>query len=36
MALVELTSCNDFLDKVPDTRVELKTTEQLRMLLVNG
>lgn len=36
VALVGLTSCNDFLDKVPDTRVELKTTEQLRMLLVNG
>ena len=36
MALVGLTSCNDFLDKVPDTRVELKTPEQLRMLLVNG
>lgn len=36
VALVGLTSCNDFLDKVPDTRVELKTVEQLRMLLVNG
>lgn len=36
VALVGLTSCNDFLDKVPDTRVELKTPEQLRMLLVNG
>lgn len=36
MALVSLSSCNSFLDKVPDTRVELKTPEQLRMLLVNG
>ena len=36
LALVSLTSCNSFLDKVPDTRVELKTPEQLRMLLVNG
>lgn len=36
LALVSLSSCNSFLDKVPDTRVELKTPEQLRMLLVNG
>ena len=31
-----LTSCDDFLDKIPDTRVELNTPEQLRLLLVNG
>ena len=30
------TSCSDFLDTPTDTRVELKTTEQLRMLLVTG
>ena len=36
LALASLTSCNDFLDKVPDTRVELKTPEQLRMLMVNA
>jgi hypothetical protein len=37
-ALVALgsTSCSDFLDTPTDTRVELKTTEQLRMLLVTG
>ena len=31
-----LASCNDYLDKVPDTRVELTTPEQLRLLLVDG
>lgn len=36
LALVSLASCNDFLDKVPDTRVDLKTPEQLRMLMVNA
>lgn len=36
LALASLSSCNDFLDKVPDTRVELKTPEQLRMLMVNA
>lgn len=36
VALVSLASCNDYLDKTPDTRVELTTPEQLRMLLVNG
>lgn len=36
LALVSLSSCNDFLDKEPDTRVDLDTPEKLRMLLVNG
>ncbi|MBR5101756.1 MAG: RagB/SusD family nutrient uptake outer membrane protein, partial [Muribaculaceae bacterium] len=35
-ALLSLTSCNDFLDKVPDTRVDLTSVEQLRELLVDG
>jgi len=35
-ALMSLTSCNDFLEKVPDTRVDLETVEQLRQLLING
>lgn len=29
-------SCEDFLSKNPDSRVELSTPEQMRMLLVNG
>lgn len=33
---LSLSSCDDFLDKMPDSRVELKTTDQLRMLLVDG
>ncbi|MDD2961829.1 MAG: RagB/SusD family nutrient uptake outer membrane protein [Muribaculaceae bacterium] len=36
LALLSLSSCEDFLNKVPDTRVELNTPEQLRLLLVNG
>ncbi|MDO4510844.1 MAG: RagB/SusD family nutrient uptake outer membrane protein [Bacteroidales bacterium] len=36
VALMSLSSCSDFLDKVPDTRVELETVEQLRELLNNG
>lgn len=36
VALMSLSSCKDFLDKVPDTRVELETVEQLRELLNNG
>lgn len=36
IALLAFTSCSDFLDKVPDTRVYLTTIEQLRMLLVDG
>lgn len=35
-ATLLLTSCNDFLDKVPDTRVYLTTVEQLRELLTDG
>ena len=29
-------SCNDFLDKIPDERTEIKTPEQISKLLVNG
>lgn len=36
VASLALTSCNDFLDKNPDTRVELQNVEQLRELLVDG
>lgn len=36
VALMSLSSCKDFLDKVPDTRVDLETVEQLRELLNNG
>lgn len=36
IALMGLTSCDDFLDKIPDTRVELETVEQLSMLLVTS
>ena len=35
-AVVALTSCNDFLDKIPDTRVELEQVDQLKMLLVTS
>lgn len=31
-----LTSCDDFLDATPDERVELKTPEQIRLLLVDA
>ena len=34
--MLTLSSCSDFLDKVPDTRVDLQTVEQLRELLING
>lgn len=34
--LASMTSCNDFLDKSPDTRVEIKTVEQARELLVDA
>jgi hypothetical protein len=34
--LMGTTSCSDFLDTPTDTRVELTTTEQLRMLLNSG
>mgnify|MGYP000547270693 CR=1 FL=1 len=33
VGVVTLSSCGDFLDQMPDNRVELQTTEQLRMLL---
>lgn len=36
LALLSLGSCNDYLDKVPDTRVYLTTIEQLRELLITG
>lgn len=36
LALTSLSSCSDFLDKVPDTRVDLTTVEQLRELLNTG
>lgn len=31
-----MTSCNDFLDKMPDNRVELNSVEQLRLLLCSS
>lgn len=31
-----LTSCDDFLDTTPDTRVEINTPEQVRLLLVDA
>jgi hypothetical protein len=36
LLLLALTSCNDFLDKTPDTRVYLVNVEQLRQLMVDG
>ena len=36
VALIGLCSCNDFLEKVPDTRVYLVNLEQLEQLLVTG
>ena len=36
MALVGLSACNDFLDKVPDTRVYLVNLDQLQQLLVTA
>lgn len=36
LSMLGLSSCSDFLDKAPDTRVELVTVEQLRELLVTG
>lgn len=36
LALLAMTSCNDYLDKVPDTRVYLANVEQLRQLMVDG
>ena len=36
LGLVSLSSCNDFLETVPDTRVELVTVKQCRELLVDA
>lgn len=36
LGLMALSSCNDYLDKTPDTRVYLQNVEQLRKLLVSG
>ena len=36
VALIGLCSCNDFLEKVPDTRVYLVNLDQLEQLLVSG
>lgn len=36
VAMMSLASCSDFLDKAPDTRVELNTIQQLKELMVNG
>ena len=36
VALIGLSSCNDFLDKVPDTRVYLVNLDQLKQLLLTG
>ena len=36
IALIGLSSCKDFLDKVPDTRVYLVNLDQLQQLLVTG
>lgn len=36
LCLLSLGSCKDFLEAVPDTRVEIKSVEQMRELLVDG
>ena len=36
LSLMALSSCNDYLDKTPDTRVYLETVDQLQSLLVDG
>lgn len=36
LGLLALSSCNDYLDKVPDTRVYLENVDQLQKLLVDG
>ena len=36
VALVGLSSCNDFLETIPDTRVYLQNLDQLEQLLVSG
>lgn len=34
--LLSLTSCNDFLDKLPDNRIDPQNPEQLQLLLTSG
>lgn len=36
LGLLSLSSCNDFLDEMPDNRVELDTPEKLRLALAGG
>ncbi len=36
LAATALTSCNDFLEVVPDTRVKLETVEQCRKILIDA
>ena len=36
VALIGLSSCSDFLEKVPDTRVYLVNLDQLEQLLITG
>ena len=36
LAITALSSCNDFLDKLPDDRAEIKTESQVRDLLVSS
>jgi hypothetical protein len=33
---IALSSCNDFLDKTPDNRVDLSTPRQMKLALING
>lgn len=35
-AMLSLTSCNDFLDKLPDNRIDPNSPEQLRLVLAGG
>lgn len=34
--MLSLSSCNDFLDQLPDSRIDPSTPEQLQLILVNG
>ncbi len=36
LTLLGMSSCKDFLETVPDTRVDIKSVEQMRELLVDG
>ena len=36
LAVVGMTSCDDFLDKLPDDRAELNTNEKITQLLVSA